>query len=174
MPGVDFVKFLTLPLRTFGALSIASGLILFSPEKFIKLLYLEGVKANYGTYIGLIFVISVSMFAVFFVCKLLKWLKEKYNIYALKRNQYQFLKHLDQTHVEFIEMFLSDPTHTMSLPPQNGLVIEMIHHLVITPAGKTHFIDPLDPKIPYFLQPWVIARIKEHADLRMQYHTQPE
>ena len=174
MPDVDLVKFLTLPLRTFGALSIASGLILFSPEKFIKLLYLEGIKANYGIYIGLIFVISVSMFVVFFICELLSWLKEKYDYFDLKRNQYKFLKNLDQTHVEFIEMFLSDPTHTTPLPLHNGLVIEMTHHHVITPAGNTHFINPLDPQISYFLQPWVIARIKEHADLREQYHIQPE
>ena len=169
MVEVDVVKILTLPLRIFGALSIASGLILFSSEKFIKMLYLDGIKEKYGIYIGLVFVISVSMFVVFLIGQLLKWVKKKYDLFKLKRNQYNFLKQLDQNHVEFIQMFIRAPANVIPLSLHDGLVLEMIHHQVITPTETSQFVNPLDPRIYFFLQPWVIARIKEHSDLMEIY-----
>ena len=169
MSGFDFVKFLTLPLKTFGALSIATGLIMFMPENIITLLYLEGVKTKYGMYIGLIFIIAISMFIAFIVDAILKSVKFKYNLSALKKQQVQFLKKQNSRNTEFIKMFLQEPTHTIRLPYHDGLVIEMQNNHVISPAGTVHTVNILDPYIHFFLQPWVIECIKENSVLIEKY-----
>ena len=133
------------------------------------MLYLDGIKEKYGIYIGLVFVISVSMFVVFLIGQLLKWVKKKYDLFKRKHEQYKFLKQLDQTRVDLIKKFINDPDNTVLLPVQNGLVVEMEHCRVIYTTANSQLVDMLEPKMYYALQPWVIARIKEHSDLMEIY-----
>ena len=44
-----------------------------------------------------------------------------------------------------IREFINEPTHTLPLPYNNGLVIELQHLQIISPAGQTHLVDMLDP-----------------------------
>ena len=63
--SIDVVKFLLLPLRIFVALGLASGLIMFLPDKIISTLCLNVIKQNWSPALGIIFIISLSMFIVF-------------------------------------------------------------------------------------------------------------
>ena len=167
--SIDVVKFLLLPLRIFVALGLASGLIMFLPDKIISTLCLNVIKQNWSPALGIIFIISLSMFIVFIAGEFWKSIKRWYNFIMLKRSQYKFLKRLPQEKVEFIKMFIAAPGHTIPLPYQNGIVLEMTHHHVISPAGNTHLINPLNPTMKYFLQPWVIDRIQDHQCLCEMY-----
>lgn len=60
-------------------------------------------------------------------------------------------------------------THTLELPVNDGLIIELQYYQVITPAGKTHLVSMLDPKIKFFLQPWVEKIIRDHEKLMRKF-----
>ena len=52
----------------------------------------------------------------------------------------------------------------------NGLVIELQHLQILTPAGQTHLVSMLDPQINYFLQPWVIKKINSNEELKRIFY----
>lgn len=165
----EFIDFLKLPPRILGALAIACGVLLFLPDELLGKLYMLNFRNEYGFVIGIIFVISMSILAVFLFVQIAKILKDKYECKKLKSVQRKFLKKLKGDKVDLIKVFLDDPTHTIMLPMQDALVIELTHYNVISPAGQTHAVDILYPKINYFLQPWVAERIDEDDELKSKY-----
>lgn len=77
---------------------------------------------------------------------------------------------MNREQVAVIREFINEPTHTLPLPYNNGLVIELQHLQIITPAGQTHLVNMLAPEIKYFLQPWVIQRIDNDDELRQKFY----
>lgn len=53
--------------RILGALSVASGLLLFLPNVIIEKLYMTSFRDKYGFAIGIVFVVSTSILVVFLV-----------------------------------------------------------------------------------------------------------
>lgn len=76
---------------------------------------------------------------------------------------------MDDEKVMLIKAFMEEPMRTLKLPMHDGLVIELQHCNVITPAGSSHLVDMIDPHINYFLQPWVVARIEDDEELKYKF-----
>lgn len=74
----NIVDFLKLPPRILGALSVASGLLLFLPNVIIEKLYMTSFRDKYGFAIGIVFVVSTSILVVFLVVIIAKKIKDKY------------------------------------------------------------------------------------------------
>ena len=74
----NIVDFLKLPPRILGALSVASGLLLFLPNVIIEKLYMTSFRDKYGFAIGIVFVVSTSILVVFLVVIIAKKIKGKY------------------------------------------------------------------------------------------------
>lgn len=165
----DFIDFLKLPSYILGALAIASGILLFAPENVIQMLYMTGFRAKYGFSIGIVFIVSVSILAVLLVKLVYGSISKKHDSKKLKENQEKYLLQLTGEKVELINAFLQEPTHTLMLPMNNGLVIELQYYHVISRAGNTHLVSMLDPRINYFLQPWVHERIKGNEELQRKF-----
>ena len=165
----NFVDFLKLPPYILAALSIASGLLLFLPDNIIGKMYMVSFRAQYGFIIGIVFIISISILLVLLVIKIWKSSAEKRNIKRLKKAQINILLKMDKNLVCMIKSFLNEQSHTKMMPMQDGRIIELSSYNVISPAGQSHMVDMHDPHIKYFLQPWVIERIKENAKLRKKY-----
>ena len=134
----DFIDFLKLPPNILGALSIASGTLLLLPQKLAQKFYIINFREKYG----------FTIFHFFY---------DKYASKKLGTAQIKYLKNMTPEQVAIIREFLREPTHTLPLPMNNGLVIELQHLQILTPAGQTHLVSMLDPQINYFLQPWVVA-----------------
>ena len=165
-----FLDFLKLPTYILGALAIASGILLFAPDSVIQLLYMTEFKANFGFTLGIVFITSVSILAVLLIKLVYGGISEKHNLKKLKEAQTKFLMKVDSEKVDLIYAFIQQPTHTMMLPMNDGLVIELQHYNVISPAGHTHLVSMLDPQITFFLQPWVLERIKENEELQTKFY----
>lgn len=165
----DFLDFLKLPAYILSALAIASGILLFAPDKIINMLYMADFRAEYGFTIGIVFITSVSILAVLIIKLIYSSISQKYNTKKLIESQEAFLLKIDGRKVDLINAFLQQPTYTLELPMHDGLVIELQHYNVITPCGSTHIVSMIDPQIAYFLQPWVIERIKENEKLQEKF-----
>lgn len=165
----DFLDFIKLPSHLLGALAIASGILLFAPNKVIQLLYMTNFRNTYGFIIGIVFITSVSILLILVIKRIYKHINNECQAKKLKESQEKYLKDLDYEKTSLIISFLREPTHTISLPMQDGRVIELQYYNVITPAGSTHLVSMPNPQIIYFLQPWVKARINENSELRAKF-----
>ena len=152
----DFIDFLKLPPNILGALSIASGALLLLPDQLAKRLYMTEFRDKYGFTIG--------------ISKIYHYFYDKHSSKKLVEAQTKYLKRMTPEQVIVIREFINEPTHTLPLPYNNGLVIELQHLQIITPAGQTHLVDMLDPQIQFFLQPWVIQRINNDDELRQKFY----
>ena len=63
----DFISFLKLPPSILSALALASGFIIFAPTKLLERLYFVDFKDKFGFYIGLVFIISISILLVYLI-----------------------------------------------------------------------------------------------------------
>ncbi len=165
----DVIDFLKLPANILSALAIASGILLFAPDNVVQTLYMTEFRAQYGFSIGLVFVVSISLLAVFSVMKIYKAIANKHNTKKLNESQEKFLLEITGNKAGLIMEFLRQPTHTLTLPMNDGLVRELQYYNVITPAGTTHLVSMPDPRIPFFLQPWVVEKIKGNETLRDKF-----
>lgn len=165
----NIVDFLKLPPRILGALTVASGLLLFLPDEIIEKLYMASFRNNYGFTIGIVFVVSSSILAGFLVVSIAKKIKDNYDNKQLKKAQIAYLRRIDGNKVELIKYLLNKSAHTAMLPIHDGAVLELQHFYVILPAGSTHSVNMADPRINYFLQPWVIERIDGDSELKAKF-----
>ena len=164
---IDFIK---LPINILSALMIASGILLFAPENIIFNLYMTEFKVKYGFALGMVFIVSSSIVMVDVLKRPYRALVRWYELKKLKEEQRNVLLKFDGAKIELINKFIQQSTHTLMLPMQDGLVIELQHYGVISPAGQTHMVSMLNPAIKFFLQPWVLERIKENKKLQMKYY----
>ena len=164
------VDALKLPSYILGALAIASGLLLFLPDNIIRALYMMGFREKYGFTIGIVFVVSLSILLVLLAKQIYKAVTSKGEDQKLIARQVKYLSQLSDNKASLITEFLRQPTRTLLLPLNNGVIIEFQHFFIISPAGSTHLVSMPDPEINFFLQPWVEDRIKENEELRAKYH----
>ena len=168
----DFFDFLKLPPNILFAVSLSTGLILFLPNTILTKMYLVEFKDKYGFFIGLTFVITISILFVFFVSYILKKIINKILEIKLKRKRTEYLLSADKTKIKLIKEFLREETHTLPLPANNGLILELQSYNVIGLAGGTQLVDTdYDNNIyvKYFLQPWVVEIITNNEDLKKIY-----
>ena len=161
----DFVDFLKLPPYILGALAVASGILLFLPDKVIKKLYMIEFRDKYGFTIGIIFIVSLSILTILLVLKIYHFFYDKRLDKKVAEGQLKYLKNMSRDKVMIVNAFLQERTHTLELPVNDGLVIELQHFGIITPAGQTHLVSMPDPRIKYFLQPWVENKIRSDVEL---------
>lgn len=165
----DFIDFLKLPPNILGALAVASGALLLLPDNIIEKLYMIEFQDKYGFIIGIVFVVSSAILIVLLISKIYHHFHDKRVSEKVLSGQIKYLQKMDANKVRLIRMFIDEPTHTLKLSMNDGLVIELKHYQIISPAGSTHMVDMIDPQINYFLQPWVIERIESNEELRIKF-----
>lgn len=165
----DFVDFLKLPPYILGALAVASGILLFLPDKVIKKLYMIEFRDKYGFTIGIIFIISLSILTILLVLKIYHFFYDKRLDKKVAEGQLKYLRNMSRDKVMIVNAFLQERTHTLELPVNDGLVVELQHFGIITLAGQTHLVSMPDPRIKFFLQPWVENKIRSDDELMRKF-----
>ena len=70
----DFVKN---PI-THWIILLCDSLLLFLPEKFLKKIYLDNLKEQLGLWLGIIFILAISVIAVTVIATIYQWVKHYY------------------------------------------------------------------------------------------------
>lgn len=173
----EFFEIFKLPPSILTAISIVTGLILFLPEKIINVFYLLDFKNKYGSFIGIVFIISITMLFVLIIIWSAKKIIEKYKSKRIIKMRIKYLKGLDENKTALIKEFIKQKDHTLNLPTNNGVTVELNSMQVISFAGNMQpvtFGDIFDGDentmyVNYFLQPWVINLIEKEEVLKEKY-----
>lgn len=165
----DFLEIFKLPPSILGAISIATGIIIFIPDDIAEKMYILDFRNKFGFVISILFIISITMLIILVFVKLFKMVKNKYTDNKIKKNKIKYLLDLDEHKANIIKMFLEDDNHTVALSANSGSTIELVNYGVITLAGNTQYTD-FNMNLKYFLQPWVIKLIVDNKDLKEKYN----
>ncbi len=167
----DFFDFFKLPPNILSAISFATGLILFLPEDILSKMYLINFKNKFGFIIGILFLLSVSILIVFILSYIIEKVKNKVKDYKLKKGRIEYLLRADKSKTNLIKEFIKNETHTLSLPMNDGLILELEHFMIISTAGNTQLAnyDYGNVYLKYFLQPWVLNVIINNDELKKKF-----
>ena len=95
------------------------------PQKLAQKFYIINFREKYGFTIGIVFVISTALLIVLLLSKIFHFFYDKYASKRLGTAQIKYLKNMTPEQMTIIREFLREPTHTLPLPMNNGLVIEL-------------------------------------------------
>lgn len=72
-------------------------------------------------------------------------------------------------------MLYKEDNNTSELPLNDGAIVFLEHWMVIQKATNQYFVnDLMNPMFPYFLQPWVVNKLKEDEELLLSFEKAAE
>lgn len=159
---------LTLPVSIMAAIAIGTGLLIFLPDSLLKTMYLIDLQNSYGQYIGIAFILSLSILVVNIVVGLLKTIKQSRNMREFYDKAEERLLSLNDYQKSIVFLLYNEDNHTLNLPHNDGAVSFLSHRSIIGMVSEGQFIvnDLNNPEIPYMLQPWVIDEISKSQVLK--------
>lgn len=169
---VDFkiTEILTLPITIMAALSLASGIILFSPTAFLDRLFMFEFREKNGFIIGIVFVVSVSILIVNLIYSISKSIvnaKQQKRFYA---NAEKRLKKLDNYQKAIVYKLFKEDNRTALLPLHDGSVSILEQNYIIGKATTQYMVEDLNNALfPYLLQPWVLNELDSKPDLSSEF-----
>jgi len=165
----NIVEFLKLPIQIITAVFVATTLLLFIPDSLAQKIFVKNFRLEYGSYIGIIFVITLSLITCYllfyFIPKIWKKIIKKSDNKKIKVGQQKLINSLNKNELEIIKELIKQPDNTMELPMNRGIVQKLEYNFIISKAGSTFAVDITDPIIPYFLQPWVFDFFDDKGNL---------
>lgn len=171
---IDFnlSEILTLPTTIMAALSLASGILLFSPTSLLDQMFMLDFRDKYGFIIGIVFIVSVCILIVNLIYQTAKSLsnaKAKRNFYA---NAEKRLQKLNNYQKAIIYALYQEDNRTLPLPLHDGSVLELEQNYMIGKATSQYMVSDLNNALfPYLLQPWVSDELSNRSNLLSEFST---
>jgi hypothetical protein len=178
---LDFkiTELLTLPITIMAAISLASSILLFSPNLFLEKIYMLDFIEKNGFIVGIIFLVFTSILLVKLIAALYKIVvlvkkKRDFYIHGVKN-----LKELTDYQKTTVYILFQKDNHTDYFSVNDGAIKSLSQKKIISILSKTNMIfDPFEPTIPYVLQPWVAEKLNKKpallSDFRDAFERQME
>lgn len=169
---IDFkiTEILTLPITIMAAISLASSILLFSPNSFLTKLFMLEFREQYGFIVGIVFLISISILIVNLIYTISKSTiaaKSRRDFYA---NAEKNLRGLSDYQKTIVYVLFQEDNRTADLPIHDGAVAELSQMKVIGHVSKQYMVADFNTAaIPYLLQPWVAQELKKKPDLSFEF-----
>ena len=156
------IEFIKLPLRYVFSIVIPSGFMLFAPDEWLNLFYLRDIRNTYRWIIGLIFLISISIFASFILIYIAKALQtfSKKVIHRLKG--IILLNHLNNDEKKILCHYLINDTHSIPLDDSYGIHDRLAKTRVLF---RTSDFNVRCTEFSFNIQPWAFKYISKREHL---------
>lgn len=158
---IDIGKLLKVSARIAFAIFIACIFLLFFPERLLPF-HITKLREEYGLWIFVIMVISVSLLLSYIG----EWLFKKFKSYVNKHKTWStykyILKHLSNAEKEYLKKLYNNHQTTIMLNLKNPVVKKLETFKVVSMAAGT-CIAP-GGMAPGFVQPWVFDLIDKHPE----------
>lgn len=123
----DLIDFNKIPIKIFVLFTIVSGILLFSPKKYLTILKVEDFEKDYGKFFGVIFIVCIS----FIILSIITYFIKKINFYFLKKESHKEIKteieNLDNFEKSVIREFAIMQRKTLSMPIDNPTVSALLN-----------------------------------------------
>jgi len=146
------------------ALSLLTGILLFSPEEYLQTLGLTPLLGNYKIWIGLIFLFSTVFLVTHLLNLLVSPLQTKIKEYQLLRKRKKKLEDLSQEEKEILKAFISEETKTCPLSSRSGIVNGLAAKKIITRASNIGYAG-YSFTFDYNIRPWAWKYLNENPEL---------
>jgi cbb3-type cytochrome oxidase subunit 3 len=167
---IDIKEILTLPTNTMLAIVIASGMIIFTPSKFLKQLYLIDFRDEYGSIIGAVFLLMFAILIVNLLYKTAKSISNEKDRKISEVNRKKKLKDLPRYQKAIVYGLYIENGNPVELPMNDGNIRELEHWYIIGKATTTYYTENINnPILPYILQPWVRDELLANEELLQAY-----
>ena len=160
-PILNFIKDVIAKPTLYFVVMLVSAILLFLPERVLKLIKLDTVSAKFSSWIGLIFVVS----AVIALVNTASWIKHKIERRmktkkAINKLHARLRELFPTERAIIIQMYLS-PDRSIRLPYDSSSAAVLLSYKMIQYGSK--LID-LSQDTPFFLQPWVCDYLDRHPE----------
>ena len=144
-------QWIKIPLKILlPSLTIFSGVIMFSNERFLKKLYLLQFREDNGFIFGLLFTISISLIIVYVLFFILKKIIKELEIFRTERNYYRLFSNLADIYKKTLIDIYKSPTRSMHLELNDSVTSYLEGIRAIGRSNLSIRYTIFD----YYLQPW--------------------
>lgn len=169
---LNIKEILTLPTTIMAALTLASGILLFSPTALIEQMYMIDFREKYGFIIGIVFIVSISILIVNIIYQTstaISNAKSKKQFYATAEKRLQKLNSYQKA---IIYALYQQDNRTLPLPLHDGAVLELEQNIMVGKATTQYMVSDLNNALfPYLLQPWVVDELNSKTDLLSDFRS---
>lgn len=143
-------------------LCVISSIILFSGDELLSILALVEAKKNLQIWIGLVWLISVSVLLAEIIFPAYNWVSRKIKLYFNLKKYQRRLHDLTVEEKELLSEYIDRNTRTTSIKYSNGVAKELESAMIIRRASNmAHYHDVF----PYNIQPWAWEYLTKNPDL---------
>ncbi|TWT08203.1 hypothetical protein FQV26_10445 [Planococcus sp. CPCC 101016] len=170
--NLDFkiTEILTLPISIMAAISLASGILLFSPLSFLERLFMTEFREQNGFIVGIVFLVSTSILVVNLSYKLVKSAVEAKNRRDFYADAEKNLKKLTDYQKAIVYTLFQEDNHTANLPLHDGAIAVLSQKFIIGQVSGKYMVEDLNTaEVPYLLQPWVADEIQNKPSLSTDF-----
>jgi hypothetical protein len=143
------------------AISLSSGILLFSNDRFLDTIGLAQIRNQFKTYIGLAFLISLSLLASHLIVTIYQYTHKKFINFENRHNRKNLLQNLTSQEKEILLPYILQDVSNQYLPMDDGVVGGLLAKGVIFQGA---FIGEID-SWAFNIQPWAYQLLKEQRNL---------
>lgn len=162
---VDWSKILDVfklsPLHFLGV-AIASGTLLFGRKSWHEVLGTDAFLTNYRTWIGLVFLGSVTIVSLHALSGLWRSVARVLKRRELRSDGEKRLQNLTPEEKEILRYYIEYNTRTQNLNIQDGIVQGLEHEVIIYRSSN---MGSMVDGFAYNIQPWAWEHLRKHPEL---------
>ncbi len=143
------------------AISLATGIALFSPSNFLAAIGIDSIVDQYKPYIGGTFLISTAIFLAYPLADLYGLARDRITTAIVVKNDKKRLHDLTDEEKIILRNYIFQKTKTQYLDPRDGVVNELKRKRIIYAAASVGKLYG----VAYNIQPWAWNYLNEHASL---------
>lgn len=163
---IDIKEILTLPNNIMAALTLATGILLFSPNLFLGKLFMLSFREKNGFMIGIVFIVSLSILVINLIYRTTKAVQSKNAQKKFYAEAEKRLKSLNNYQKCIIYALYNEHNRTLPLPLHDGAILQLENNYMIGKATTQYMVSNLNnARFPYLLQPWVAEELTNKPNL---------
>ena len=121
---IDIKEILTLPNNIMAGLTLATGILLFSPDSFLKT-FMFSFREKNGFIIGIVFIVSLSILIINLIYKTTKAIQSRNSKRKFYAEAESRLRKLNAYQKFIIYSLYNEYNRTLPLPLHDGSVLEL-------------------------------------------------